>query len=130
MLTIVRGGRHESGRALGAACKRCCRPPYSAPGVIGVYRYNPCCRSFRRGGCRGGAEGLRDPRFEAIAERFERLLDTAGIAAMDEAPRRCPGCCGGCRNVYAMRDALNTLHAGSWRAQANALLSEQGFHCD
>ena len=49
---------------------------------------------------------------------------------MDEAPRRCPGCCGGCRNVYAMRDALNTLHAGSWRAQANALLSEQGFHCD
>ena len=114
-------------------CK-CCKP-YLGDDVVGAYEYNVCnccCPSAKlwtAGGCDG--QEFDDPEWaptKTLRRDFERELESESMhRVLEEAPRGCACCFGGCMTVDNLAPALNE----HWCPAINEkLLHPRGYTCD
>ncbi|GMH66785.1 hypothetical protein TrLO_g12749 [Triparma laevis f. longispina] len=118
----------------------CCRP-HLGDDCIGAYEYNACadCTFWNAVFCcnrpmwstRGcDSKSLDDPAWASgtsLRRSFEAALMGVDMKeCLNEAPRSCTGCCGGCKNVANLSPALND----KWCKDVNEkMLNPQGFSC-
>ena len=117
-----------------------CQPSaLNSEDCVGAYAYNactPCCGGmwFEGGGCWGCRDGKRfseDPAWEEgtqLRNSFETMLNSEEmLECLENAPKSCTFCCGGCRNVENMSPALNK----DFCKRANEkLLNPAGYRCE